>query len=117
MPVVAGPGLVGTVAWPAGEGIRVDSHIVSGSRITPYYDSLLAKLIASAPHRATALARKQGAVDATRIAGIESNLEFHAIVLEDAEFQAGGVDTGFVGRLLARRAEAARTADGFAPHG
>jgi acetyl-CoA carboxylase biotin carboxylase subunit len=111
------PGLVGTVAWPAGEGIRVDSHIVSGSRITPYYDSLLAKLIASAPHRATALARMQGAVDATRIAGIESNLEFHAIVLEDAEFQAGGVDTGFVGRLLARRAEAARTADGFAPHG
>jgi acetyl-CoA carboxylase biotin carboxylase subunit len=104
------------VTWPEGEGIRVDTHIVAGSRITPYYDSLMAKLIASGPDRAVALARLRGAVAATRIAGVASNLEFHGCVLDDPEFQRGGVDTGYVDRLLARRSGKLPTGDGVAAH-
>ena len=97
------PGLVREATWPAGEGIRIDTHIAAGSRVPPFYDSLLAKIIAQAPDRAAAIARLRQAIVATRIAGVHTNLPFHELVLADAEFQAGGVDTGFVGRLLERR--------------
>ena len=97
------PGRVRDVSWPRGEGIRVDSHVVAGSSIPPFYDSLIAKIIASGPDRASALARLRGAIAATHISGIKSNLGFHEAALDDLEFQAGGVDTGFVDRLYARR--------------
>ena len=99
------PGRVSEVAWPSGTGIRVDSHVVAGSSIPPFYDSLMGKIIAHGPDRASALARLQTAVGATRIRGVENNLEFHNAALDDAEFRAGGVDTGFVERLFARRPE------------
>ncbi len=98
-----GPGTVSAVSWPAGEGIRVDTHIVSGSRITPYYDSLMAKIIAHAADRPTALARLRRAIAATHVTGVASNLPFHDLVLGNAGFNAGGVDTRFVDRLLASR--------------
>jgi acetyl-CoA carboxylase biotin carboxylase subunit len=101
------PGRVSDVSWPGGEGIRVDTHVVPGSNIPPYYDSLMGKIIASGPDRLTALARLRGAIAATRISGVTSNLGFHAAALDDPEFQAGGVDTGFVDRLFARRPELA----------
>ncbi|HLZ99248.1 MAG TPA: biotin carboxylase N-terminal domain-containing protein [Steroidobacteraceae bacterium] len=99
------PGRVREVSWPTGEGIRVDTHVIAGSNIPPFYDSLMAKIIAHGPDRGSALARLQGAVGATRIRGVESNLEFHRAALDDPEFRAGGVDTGFVDRLFARRPE------------
>jgi acetyl-CoA carboxylase, biotin carboxylase subunit len=97
------PGRVSDVAWPGGEGIRVDSHVIPGSNIPPYYDSLMGKIIASGPDRDRALTRLCGAIAATRISGVKSNLGFHTAALNDPEFQAGGVDTGFVDRLFARR--------------
>jgi acetyl-CoA carboxylase biotin carboxylase subunit len=97
------PGALREVSWPAGEGIRVDTHIATGSRIPPFYDSLMAKIIAHGPDRATALARLREAIASTRLVGVATNLPFHARVLDDAEFQAGGVDTGYVGRLLETR--------------
>jgi len=93
------PGLVSKASWPAGEGIRVDTHIASGSRIPPFYDSLMAKIIAHADDRPTALARLQQAIAATRITGVTTNLPFHAAVLSNPEFRAGGVDTAFLGRV------------------
>jgi acetyl-CoA carboxylase biotin carboxylase subunit len=97
------PGTVRSAVWPSGEGVRVDTHIVSGSRIPPYYDSLMAKIIVHAPDRPTALERMRHALTATRIEGIATNLAFHADVLNDAEFQKGGVDTSYLPRLLERR--------------
>jgi len=94
------PGVVNQAAWPRAEGIRVDTHIESGARVPPFYDSLLGKIVAHGPDRATALARLRAAVAATRISGVATNLPFHARVLADAEFAAGGVDTGYVARLL-----------------
>jgi acetyl-CoA carboxylase biotin carboxylase subunit len=97
------PGLVREASWPAGEGIRVDTHIAAGSSVPPFYDSLMAKIIAHAPDRDSAVARLRGAIGSTRVAGVHTNLPFHELVLADAEFQAGGFDTGFLGRLLQRR--------------
>jgi acetyl-CoA carboxylase, biotin carboxylase subunit len=97
------PGRVDEVSWPNGEGIRVDTHIVPGSSIPPYYDSLMGKIIAWGADRAAALARLRAAIGVTRISGVESNLGLHTAALNDAEFQAGGVDTGFVDRLFAER--------------
>ncbi len=97
------PGRVRDVSWPSGEGIRVDSHVVPGSSIPPFYDSLMGKIIATGPDRASALARLRAAIAVTGISGVQSNLGFHRAALDDPEFQTGGVDTGFVDRLYARR--------------
>ncbi len=97
-------GVVTQVTWPQGPGIRVDTHIAAGSRIPPYYDSLMAKIIAHAPDRALAVMRLRQALAATRLTGVHSNLAFQARVLADQEFQSGGFDTGFVARFLERRA-------------
>jgi acetyl-CoA carboxylase biotin carboxylase subunit len=95
------PGLVVEAAWPAGDGIRVDTHIESGSRVPPFYDSLLGKVIASGADRAQALSRLATAIDATRIVGVANNLGLHAALLADSEFRHGGVDTGYLARWLA----------------
>jgi acetyl-CoA carboxylase, biotin carboxylase subunit len=97
------PGVTHEVHWPGGSGIRVDTHIVSGSRISPYYDSLMAKIIIHAADRPAAISGMRQAIANTRIGGVATNLAFHAAVLADPEFQAGGVDTGYVSRLLERR--------------
>jgi acetyl-CoA carboxylase, biotin carboxylase subunit len=94
------PGQVAAVTWPVQEGIRVDTHIEAGSRIPPYYDSLMAKIIAHAPDRLGAVARLRQALAATHITGVQTNLAFQQRVLASPEFQAGGFDTGFVARLL-----------------
>jgi acetyl-CoA carboxylase biotin carboxylase subunit len=96
------PGVAREAVWPSGEGIRVDTHIAPGSRVPPYYDSLLGKIIAHGPDRASALQRLQSAIAAVRIVGVRTNLAFHAALLADPEFQSGGVDTGYVERQLAR---------------
>ncbi|MFI4884912.1 MAG: acetyl/propionyl/methylcrotonyl-CoA carboxylase subunit alpha [Steroidobacterales bacterium] len=97
------PGRVSASSWPAGEGIRVDTHIEAGARVPPFYDSLLGKVIAHGDDRDEALERMWRAIAATRIEGVANNLLLHSTVLADREFQRGGVDTDFLARLLARR--------------
>jgi acetyl-CoA carboxylase biotin carboxylase subunit len=94
------PGTVRAAHWPQGEGIRVDTHVAAGSSIPPYYDSLMAKIIAHGPDRATALARLRAALGDTRVEGVATNLAFHRGVLADSDFATGGVDTGFLPRFL-----------------
>ena len=96
------PGVVREVRWPAGEGIRVDTHIASGSRMPPYYDSLMAKIIAHAPDRATALSLLRQALASTQVTGVSTNVSLQERLLADAEFAAGGFDTGLVDRVLER---------------
>jgi acetyl-CoA carboxylase, biotin carboxylase subunit len=97
------PGTVTEVSWPSGEGIRVDTHIVPGSRVPPFYDSLLAKIIVAGPERSAVLNSMQQALAGVRVAGVATNLPLHARILCDADFRAGGVDTGFLARLLGQR--------------
>jgi acetyl-CoA carboxylase biotin carboxylase subunit len=96
------PGTVMEAIWPSGDGIRVDTHIMKGASVPPYYDSLMAKLIAHGPDRATALKRLESALAETRITGVATNIDFHRAVLRDPEFVEGGVDTGFLARFLSR---------------
>ncbi len=94
------PGRVEQVRFPVGEGIRVDSHLQAGSEVPPYYDSLLAKVIAHAPTRAEALQRLAVALERTRITGVATNLRLQAALLRDPGLAAGGVDTGYLARVL-----------------
>ena len=96
------PGLVTEAIWPSGPGVRVDTHIAAGSRVSPYYDSLMAKIIVHAADRPAALRRMQDAIAATRVSGVATNLPFHALVLDEPRFRAGAVDTEFVASLLDR---------------
>jgi len=95
------PGAVDEAAYPAGPGIRVDTHIEPGSLVPPFYDALLAKIIVSGGSRDKAIEGMAGALDACRVTGVATNLDFHRRVLRQAEFERGGVDIRFVERLLA----------------
>ena len=97
------PGTVRRAVWPSGEGVRVDTHVFSGARIPPFYDSLMAKIIVRAADRSSALERMRRAIAATQIEGVATNLAFHSGVLADPEFQKGGVDTGYLPRFLERQ--------------
>ncbi len=90
------PGMVTLAAFPAGEGIRMDSHIETGIAIPPFYDSLLGKLIVWGKDRTEAVERLQQALSHCRINGVASNIVLHRHILDDPEFQTGGVDTRFL---------------------
>ncbi len=86
---------------PAAGDVRVDTHVQAGATVPPYYDSLLAKVIARGSDRDGALAALRHALDRCVIDGVTTNLDLHRALLADAEFAAGGVDTGYLGRWLA----------------
>jgi acetyl-CoA carboxylase biotin carboxylase subunit len=96
------PGTVTGAVFPAGDGIRVDTHVQAGARIPPHYDSLLAKLIVHDADRAAALARLRAALARCEIHGVTTNLPMHAALTRQAEFAAGGVDTAWFPRFLER---------------
>lgn len=96
------PGTVASAHWPSGGGIRVDTHIVDGAKIPPFYDSMVAKIIAHGPDRASALDRLETALRETRIEGVSTNIAFQAELLADPDFARGGVDTGFLAKRAAR---------------
>ncbi|MEV4753929.1 biotin carboxylase N-terminal domain-containing protein [Micromonospora sp. NPDC049559] len=94
-----GPGAVKTWVEPQGEGVRVDSGYAAGTTVTPFYDSLMAKLVVYGADRAEAIARARAAVAGFEITGPKCNLPFFAELLENAEFVAGDYDTGIVSRM------------------
>ena len=96
------PGLITHAEWPQMEGVRVDTWVDTGSRVSPYYDSLIGKLIVHAPTRAEAVVRMRQALEATKIEGVRTNVAFQAAVLGSPEFGAGGVDTHWLGGFIAR---------------
>ncbi|MFI6227135.1 acetyl/propionyl/methylcrotonyl-CoA carboxylase subunit alpha [Micromonospora echinospora] len=94
-----GPGVVRTWTEPTGAGVRVDSGYVAGNTVTPFYDSLMAKLIVFGADRAEAIERARTAVAGFEVVGPKCNLPFFAELLENAEFVSGDYDTGIVGRM------------------
>ncbi|HEY1344905.1 MAG TPA: biotin carboxylase N-terminal domain-containing protein [Streptosporangiaceae bacterium] len=105
------PGTITRAAFPAGPGIRVDTGIQAGSAVPPYYDPLLAKLIACGADRPGAVSRLRRALGRCEITGVETNLPLHRGLACDPEFMTGGVTTGFLGRYLGCAAS-----DGGRPH-
>ena len=98
-----GPGTIATWREPEGDGVRVDSGYAAGNTVTPYYDSLMAKLIVHAPTRAEALTLAAAAAERFEIAGPKHNLPFFAELLDHPEFGSGEYDTGIVSRMRAKK--------------
>lgn len=90
------PGTVTRFVPPAGPGIRVESYLRTGSRISPYYDSLVAKVIVHGQDREEAVARARRALDEFEIEGIATTIPFHKRVLDNEVFLAGEATTDFI---------------------
>jgi acetyl-CoA carboxylase biotin carboxylase subunit len=85
---------------PTGPGVRLDSGIYAGYEVTPYYDSMLAKLIAWGETRGEAILRMRRALSEYKIMGLKTNLPFHQKLLDSTRFIAGRYDTQFVEQLM-----------------
>jgi acetyl-CoA carboxylase biotin carboxylase subunit len=99
-------GIVTDLVLPEGEGIRVDTHIHVGYRVSPYYDSLIAKLIVHAPTRAEAMVRMRQALAGTRAEGISTNLPLLRALFEDEAFAQGETDIHYLEQWLKERSAA-----------
>ncbi|MGB2490976.1 MAG: acetyl/propionyl/methylcrotonyl-CoA carboxylase subunit alpha [Candidatus Puniceispirillaceae bacterium] len=91
---------------PVGEGVRCDTGVEEGSKISIYYDPMIAKLIATAPTREEAIDRLILALSHYQISGVSTNRQFLTAILADSDFRAGTMDTGFI---------ADKFGDAFAP--
>ena len=94
------PGLVTLWHPPGGPGIRVESHIYSGYRVPPFYDSMIGKLIAHGETRDVAVARMRNALSEVVIEGIKTNIPLHQEIFQHAAFQAGGTDIHYLEKRL-----------------
>ena len=90
------PGKITRYHVPQGLGIRVDSHCYTDYVIPPYYDSLIAKLIAWGTDRSEAIERMRRSLDEFVIEGIPTTIPFHKAVINDKAFNEGNYDTSFL---------------------
>ncbi len=97
------PGRVTAYHAPGGLGVRVDSALYAGSLITPFYDSMVAKLIVHAPTRPEAIARMRRALEEFAVVGIATTIPLHARIVEDPSFQAGDYTIHWLERFVAER--------------
>jgi len=94
------PGTVNLWHAPGGPGIRVDSHLYVGYEVPPYYDSLIAKVIAHGDSRESAIARMSTALNEIVIEGIRTNVPLHQEICQHAAFKAGGTDINYLEKRL-----------------
>jgi acetyl-CoA carboxylase, biotin carboxylase subunit len=99
------PGTVTSAVFPAGPGIRVDTHVQAGSAVPPHYDSLLAKLIVSGSDRTQALARLRDALARCQIGGVATTVPLLSAMVDDPAVAAGGVNTTWLGQWPGRGQE------------
>jgi acetyl-CoA carboxylase biotin carboxylase subunit len=105
------PGRITRLERPSGPGIREDSGVYEGWTVPLDYDPMLSKLIAYAPDRHSALARMQRALSEYYVGGIKTNLPLFRRILENPDFAAARIDTGFLDRLLTAPAAQGRLED------
>jgi acetyl-CoA carboxylase biotin carboxylase subunit len=94
------PGMIESYHAPGGNGVRVDSHIYSGYRVPPNYDSLIAKVITYGIDRDVALSRMRIALDEMVIEGIKTNIPLHDDLVRDEAFKKGGVNIHYLEKKL-----------------
>lgn len=90
------PGKIKEIHFPGGNGVRVDSAIFSGCEITPYYDSMLAKLIVYAENREEAIHKMRSALGEVVIEGIDTNIDYEYEIINDSKFISGNFDVDFI---------------------
>jgi acetyl-CoA carboxylase biotin carboxylase subunit len=96
------PGLIKHFWAPGGPGIRVDTFAHEGCEVPPYYDSMVAKLMTFGKDRNEAIARMRRALDTMVIEGIKTTIPLQRQIMDDRDFIAGRLDTGFMERFLKR---------------
>jgi acetyl-CoA carboxylase biotin carboxylase subunit len=96
-------GTISTLIPPSGPGVRVDSGVYPGSEISPYYDSMIAKLITWGETRSEAMLRMRRALSEYTIMGLKHNIPFHINLLNSFSFIAGRIDTNFVEQRFSMR--------------
>ena len=105
---VPSPGTIRHFNLPGGPGVRVDTFAHEGCEISPYYDSLIAKLMTHGRDRSESIARMKRCLDMMVVEGIQTNIALHRRILDEPDFVAGRLDTRFMERYAPpRRASAA----------
>lgn len=92
------PGKINALHMPGGPGIRIDSAVYQGFEISPYYDSMIAKLIAYAPTRDEAIKKMKWALAEFLVEGVDTNIDFQLNLLRDENFANANYDIGYLGR-------------------
>lgn len=98
----------GNIEWwhpPGGPGVRVDSHVYSGYRVPPYYDSMIGKIITYGDTREQAIRRMRIALSETVVEGIKTNIPLHQELMLDANFIKGGTSIHYLEHKLAAKGE------------
>jgi acetyl-CoA carboxylase biotin carboxylase subunit len=94
------PGNIEQLHMPGGPGVRVDTHIYSGYRVPPYYDSMIGKLVTHGETRDSAIARMRIALQEMVITGIKTNIPLHIDIMRDTAFQEGGANIHYLEKKL-----------------
>jgi acetyl-CoA carboxylase, biotin carboxylase subunit len=89
-------GVITHISFPTGPGVRVETGVYEGFEVTPFYDSMIAKVICWGDSRAEAVMRMRRALSEFRMMGVKTNIPFHVKLLNSPRFQAGTFDTRFV---------------------
>lgn len=98
---IPSPGTINYWHAPGGNGVRMDTHIYTGYKVPPNYDSLIGKLITWGETRAVALQRMRNALDEILVEGIETNIPLHEdVIMRDSGFNKGGVDIHYLEKIL-----------------
>jgi acetyl-CoA carboxylase biotin carboxylase subunit len=108
---VPSPGVIHVFSAPGGPGVRVDTLAHSECTVSPYYDSMIAKIIVHGRDRHEAIARMRRVLDMTVVEGIKTSIPMHRRILEDPDFVAGRLSTSFMDRFLARPRPGGRLAE------
>jgi acetyl-CoA carboxylase biotin carboxylase subunit len=103
---VPSPGTIRAFSAPGGPGVRIETFAHAECTISPYYDSMIAKIIAHGRDRPEAIARMRRALEMTVIEGIKTSIPLHLRILSDPDFIAGRLSTSFMEQFLARRPRA-----------
>ncbi len=92
------PGKIKSLHVPGGFGVRIDSAIYAGYEITPFYDSMIGKMLVCAPTREEAIMKMRVALSEFIIEGVDTNIDFQLCLLKDEDFENGNFDIGFLNR-------------------
>lgn len=93
------PGLVESIHFPGGKGVRIDSALYSGYAIPPHYDSMVVKLIVHDSNRDLAIRKMRNALGELIVQGVTTNIDYQYDIINNKDFIAGNIDTGFIERL------------------
>ena len=93
------PGTITDMYLPGGKGVRIDAAIYSGYTVTPYYDSMLAKLIVHAGNRKEAIRKMRSALGEIIIEGIDTNVDYQYEILHHPDFESGDIDIEFIEKM------------------